>query len=287
MGNTAAASLAAFLLTLSASAATAAVTPLDSSPRFDPWTYHAPGSFILKTAAAADAADREDGLLQRRSEIYKAKPGPMAGGEDGRFLGADDDVWVFTGDDVIIDLGLGRPSARAAAPFDALDFTLGQVHSLNFYFGVQNRGSDNGEIYASLALERPALRVALPAAVQRSCWSFKFSAASYKSARISAQIAARPPRYLTPGLMATPAGLEPATIGLEGRCSIQLSYGAGSSCKVARSRVRAYRSYVYGGLNGSTACGDGMKSCPHRLWGALGTCDLRQRDTAARVPPRS
>ena len=29
-----------------------------------------------------------------------------------------------------------------------------------------------------------------------------------------------------PRVLATPAGLEPATLCLEGRCSIQLSYGA-------------------------------------------------------------
>jgi hypothetical protein len=30
-------------------------------------------------------------------------------------------------------------------------------------------------------------------------------------------------------VMATPAGLEPATTCLEGRCSIQLSYGVGGT----------------------------------------------------------
>ena len=286
MGNPAAAPLAVFLLISSISAATAAVTPLDASPQLDPWAYHAPGSFLLKPAAGA-AAGGEDALFQRRSTVYKAKPGPVAARADARLLGADDEVWVFTGDDVIIDLGLGRPSARGAAPFDALGLPLAQVHSLNFYFGVQNRGSGHAQIFDALVLEPPSPTPVLPAAVQRSCWSLKFSAASYKSVRISAKIAARPSHRLTSSLMATPAGLEPATIGLEGRCSIQLSYGAGGSCSLARSRARAYRSFVYGGLNGSTACGDGRKSCPHRLWGALGTCDPRQRDTAARAIARS
>src|SRR5467141_4089216 len=40
--------------------------------------------------------------------------------------------------------------------------------------------------------------------------------------------------------MATPAGLEPATTCLEGRCSIQLSYGvAGSGAALSHRRARA------------------------------------------------
>ena len=36
-------------------------------------------------------------------------------------------------------------------------------------------------------------------------------------------------------LMATPAGLEPATCRLEGGCSIQLSYGVGRVWRVSES----------------------------------------------------
>jgi len=66
-----------------------------------------------------------------------------------------------------------------------------------------------------------------------------------------------------------------------------LSYGAGSCGRARRPTVQAYRSFLYGGPSGSTACADGRKSCPHRLWGALGACDPRRRDTAARATPRS
>jgi hypothetical protein len=41
--------------------------------------------------------------------------------------------------------------------------------------------------------------------------------------------------------MARPAGLEPATPGLEGRCSIQLSYGRVPSIVVERARIAAGR----------------------------------------------
>ena len=39
-------------------------------------------------------------------------------------------------------------------------------------------------------------------------------------------MAFRPLDVVSPQSMVTPAGLEPATIRLEGECSIQLSYGA-------------------------------------------------------------
>ncbi len=278
----------AFLLFVAGSLAHAALLPLSEAAGVDPQANHAPGAALLGPLAPPPAAvpfSSADGdARRRRYDVYRPDVAridiDIDMDEHGYALTGGEETWVFGDRDVVIDLGLGRPSARGSAAFDALGLPLGQVHSLNFFFAERYSGREL-KIFATLSFEPPSLRAPLPAALPRSCWALKFSASTYRRGGMKA------PARLTSDILATPAGLEPATIGLEGRCSIQLSYGAGSCGRARRPTVQAYRSFLYGGPSGSTACADGRKSCPHRLWGALGACDPRRRDTAARATPRS
>ena len=117
-----------------------------------------------------------------------------------------------------------------------------------------------------------------PIGCRRLSASLREPGSGIPPARLGAQQArADPP----PIALATPAGLEPATCGLEVRCSIQLSYGA------ARSRARA-------AVSASRRCGGRWRNCRRSrsaagCGGAASARRARRRCRAARrrrPPPR-
>jgi hypothetical protein len=75
--------------------------------------------------------------------------------------------------------------------------------------------------------------------------------------------------------MARPEGLEPPTTGLEGRCSIQLSYGRGSAEQIGRgSRIRTCDPLLPKQMRYQTApCPDGTRMLP--AWRKIGLCVRR------------
>ena len=67
----------------------------------------------------------------------------------------------------------------------------------------------------------------MPDGVSHLCHTEPFSgiAATIEQSIATASVVEAPQRFAAMRRLARPAGLEPATLGLEGRCSIHLSYG--------------------------------------------------------------
>ena len=73
------------------------------------------------------------------------------GGETSSFLG-DDDLWVFIGDDLVIDLGGLHTAMNASVDLDTLGLIPGDSYNLDLFFAERHTVESNFRIDTSIEL---------------------------------------------------------------------------------------------------------------------------------------
>jgi fibro-slime domain-containing protein len=76
------------------------------------------------------------------------------GGEYFNFRG-DDDVWVYVGGKLVIDLGGIHAAEPGTVMLDTLGLTVGQTYPLDFFSAERHQWGSNVEFTTTIALHPP------------------------------------------------------------------------------------------------------------------------------------